>query len=285
MSSNIHKGTIGNFCINDAFDAMDILFNDGYMSVSCLEASGNIWQLEVLSDSPIVWDKIAPLLKKYNCSIINSEKLENVNWLRRNLKNFKAIEIGNFYIFGRHLRNKPIPLDKIGLEISAATAFGTGEHPTTRCCLRACQAFFNQREHRHGLDLGSGSSILGIALAKLGCRRVTACDVDPEAVRISRENAAINHVAHRVYVFQNKNHEFSYGRYNFIVANILTEPLVSMSESIVDCLADNGIFVASGFITEDKNVSRQYTSLGLVVKYAYQCDGWTTIVFKKMYGR
>jgi ribosomal protein L11 methyltransferase len=280
MSDNIYRGTIGNFYINDAFDAMDILFDDGYMSVSCLDISGNSWQLEVLSDKPIVWDKIAPLLKKYNCFLINSGKIEKVNWLRRNLKNFKAIEVGNFHIFGRHLRGKPTPLDKIRLEISAATAFGTGEHPTTKCCLRACQTFFDPREHRYALDLGSGSSILGIALAKLGCRHVTACDIDPEAVRISLENVGINRVAHRVHVFQNKNYEFNYGRYNFIIANILTEPLVSMSESIVGCLAENGIFVASGFITEDKSVSRQYTSLGLVVKYIYQCDGWTTVVFK-----
>ena len=71
------------------------------------------------------------------------------------------------------------------------------------------------------MDIGCGSGILSIALAKFRARFITACDIDSEAGWIMNENIVINHVAYRVSVFQNIGHEFNINKYDFIVTKIL----------------------------------------------------------------
>src|SRR5437588_249168 len=80
----------------------------------------------------------------------------------------------------------------IAIEIAAATAFGTGEHPSTRGCLAALEELARRRRFRRPLDIGTGSCILAIAAARRLHRRVTAGDIDPEAVRVARHHARRN---------------------------------------------------------------------------------------------
>jgi len=166
------------------------------------------------------------------------------------------------------------------MEIAAATAFGTGEHATTSRCLSACEAYFDKKLHKNILDIGCGSGILSIALAKMGGVNIVACDIDPESVRVTKENATINKVAHRIHVFQNQGCEFNNRCYDLIVANILAEPLISMSESIVKCLNRRGVLILSGFTSNDLTVEARFISLGLKLKYKYNHDNWTTLVLQ-----
>ncbi len=276
----IYQCIIGDFGIKDAFDAIDALFGNGYMSVSCAEKNKR-WFVEILNDSPINEAEVKLALRDFKYSFLEEKTLENVDWLKKCFENFKPITVGNFYIYGPHLRKKPIPFNKMPIEIAAATAFGTGEHPTTRNCLIACQTFFDYKKHKTVLDIGCGSCILSIALAELGARNITACDNDAEAVRVSKENVVINKVAHRVSIFQNEACEFANKTYDFIVANILAEPLISISECVVKSLAENGILVLSGFTYDDCSVLNKYLSLGLNLKYRYDLKDWTTLVFEK----
>jgi len=276
----VYQCLIGDFGIKDAFEVIDALYEYGYMSVSCAEKNRH-WFVEVLNDEPINELEIKAALGRFRYSFIKSDKLENINWLKKCFENFKPITVGSFYIYGPHLRKHDIPANKIPIEIAAATAFGTGEHPTTHNCLRACETFFDYRKHKSILDIGCGSCILSIALAKLGARNITACDNDAEAVRVSNENIVINKVAHRISVFQNETCEFANKTYDFIVANILAEPLISMSEYVVKSLADNGILVLSGFTYDDSSVRNKYLSLGLQLKFQYDLKEWTTLVFEK----
>ena len=278
--SKIFKCVIGNFNVNDAFAITDLFDDEGVLSVSCVHKS-KLWNVEVLSEEKLDPSDLRQKLKGYDYSILENRPLKDENWLEKCFENFQPITVGGFYIYGPHLRKSKHPSDKMLIEIAAATAFGTGEHPTTNRCLVACETFFDVDKHKSVLDIGCGSCILSIALARLGATDIVACDNDPEAVRVSSENVIINKVASRVKVFQNKNCKFAGRKYDFIVANILAEPLIYMGDSIVESLNDNGILVLSGFTSDDDSVEKRFTSLGLEVKHKYDYKGWTALVLTK----
>lgn len=281
MNTKIYRCLIGPFSIVEGFEIVDILFENNYLSVSCVEKNNN-WYIEILSEQKILKSIIADSLEKYNYSFMECDELQNIDWLAKCFENFKPISVGNFYLFGPHLRGKIIPKNKIAIEIAAATAFGSGEHPTTNRCLIACQTFFDDRKHKRVLDIGCGSCVLSIALAKLGARNIDAYDIDSEAVKVSKENIIINKVAHRINVFQNYNNEFINSRYDFIVANILAEPLIAMSQAVISALNNSGILILSGFNAGDDSVINQYlASRKLSLKYIYQQDNWLTVVLQK----
>lgn len=277
--SQIFKCVIGNFNVNDAFSVVSLLNDDAILSVSCFQRYKS-WVVEILSTRQFEAQEIHGVLSDYEFFVIENKTLDEENWLEKCFENFKPINVGGFYIYGPHLRSAKHPSDKMMIEIAAATAFGTGEHPTTNRCLIACETFFDPGRHKKVLDIGCGSCILSIALARLGARDIVACDNDAEAVRVSQENVIINKVASRVKVFQNRACEFSENKYDFVVANILAEPLISMSDYIVESLAGNGILVLSGFTSDDDSVEKRFTSLGLKIKHKYNYNGWTTLVME-----
>ena len=124
-----------------------------------------------------------------------TEFLESKNWLKENVIKFAPVEVEDFIIYGIHEKDIP-PSDKVTLRIYAATAFGS-EHQTTKSCLRAI-SHLNRlgAAHRNILDMGTGSGILALAAAKLwpDAARITAVDIDPEAVAVTRQNARDNHL-------------------------------------------------------------------------------------------
>ncbi|MDR2107563.1 MAG: 50S ribosomal protein L11 methyltransferase [Holosporaceae bacterium] len=282
MNQKFFKHTIGNFNIKDAFEATDLLFERGYMSVSCAEKSGS-WIVEIINDRPVSESEIFEILRQYHFSGTEISELEDTDWLKKCFENFKPLCIGEFYIYGPHVRGNPVPEDKIPLEIAAATAFGTGEHPTTDRCLLACQTFFDEKRHRSVMDIGCGSGILSIALAKSGADRIDACDVEEEAVRISRENIAVNGVAHKINVFLKNGSEINGEKYDFITANILAEPLVSMNNAVVSAMSDGAVLILSGFTSDDDTVPQRYLASGLNLKFRYDLNGWTTLVLGKRF--
>lgn len=280
MTQQLHKCIIGVFDISDAFQIVDLLFESGYLSSACMEKDKK-WYVEILHDSPIDNVSVKSALSCYKISNMEFSEVEDIDWLTKSFENFNPIIIGNFYVYGSHLRDRNMPTSKSCIEISAATAFGTGEHPTTNGCVRACQAYFDPKQHGCCLDLGCGSGILGIVLAKIGGRNIFAMDCDEEAVRVAKENFSINGVAHKIHATRNQYYEFAHRQYDFIVANILAEPLISMSESIAHCLNQRGLLILSGFLSDDVNVLKKYKQHGLVEKYKYNVNGWATIVFEK----
>lgn len=273
---------IKHFPISDAFNAIDTLFEYGFESTSCAEDYKDKWLIEIIHTSPIDPLVVRDLLKLKSSHRVVSEILPDTDWLSKSFQNLKPITIGSFYIYGSHLKNRPIPIGKVGMEIAAATAFGTGEHPTTNRCLMAIETYLDPLQHRNFLDIGCGSCVLSIAAAKLGMRNIVACDNHDEAVHIATENTKINNVAHKIRVFQNKACEFSCHAYDFVVANILAAPLIELKKDILASLNIGGILVLSGFTTEDSSVEESYLEDGLLLIHKYNYNGWTSLVYRRL---
>ncbi len=121
------------------------------------------------------------------------ESLPARDWLAENQLSFPPLRVGRFFVYGSHHDGK-VPAGAIGIAIDAATAFGTGEHPSTRGCLLALERLARRRQFRRPLDIGTGTGILSIAAAKLLHRKVLAGDIDPRAICVARHNAARNGV-------------------------------------------------------------------------------------------
>ena len=153
---------------------------------------------------------------------------------------------------GAHDRAR-VPSHCIGIEIEAATAFGTGHHGTTRGCLLALDALARRRQRpRHILDLGTGSGVLAIAAAKLFRVPVLATDIDPRAVANARDNARLNGVGALVTVVHARGlrapESIKRAPFDLVMANILLRPLQRLAAPVARQLMPNARVVLSGIL-------------------------------------
>lgn len=201
------------------------------------------------------------------------------NWLLECYQSFQPLEIGKYYIYGSHIQDMP-PLDKISLQIDAATAFGTGEHQTTHGCLLALDDldFTPQKV----IDVGCGSGILAMAYAKTFKKAVDAVDIDPESVRITAQNADINHLSQYIHVWESAGYEKVSDKYDLVLCNILARPLIEMSSDLKNHLTPGGQAILSGFLTrQERWVLKAHTDVGLKFVRRYRIKGWSTLVVQK----
>lgn len=204
------------------------------------------------------------------------------NWLKESLISFKPVEAGRYYIYGSHIKEAP-PKGKIALCIDAATAFGSGEHFTTKGCLTAMDEISRSHSPRNVLDMGCGSGILGLAAAHTFHCPVYATDIDEEAVRVTRQNAENNGVAQYMTVWQGNGYQPAlvrkYAPYDLVFSNILARPLTLMAKDLAKNLAEDGLAVLSGLLEEQENwVLSAHSDVGLNLKKRYRLEGWSTLV-------
>ncbi len=115
-----------------------------------------------------------------------------VNWVAKSLEGLAPVIAGGFFVYGSHSAEQVPPVGLTPLHIEAALAFGTGHHETTTGCLEAIEQLLKRRRPRRMLDVGTGTGVLAIALAKRTHRLVVASDIDPIATRTTIENARDN---------------------------------------------------------------------------------------------
>jgi ribosomal protein L11 methyltransferase len=215
---------------------------------------------------------------------LGEERLASRDWVALNRLAFPARREGRFWIHGSHDR-RPVPPGLIAIEIDATTAFGTGEHASTRGCLMALELLARRRRMRRPLDIGTGTGILAIAAAKLLRASVRASDIDREAVRVARHNLRRNGVAPRVRL----GHATGYrsrtlGRVppDLVFANILARPLVRMAGDLARVLAPGGRAVLSGLLARQAAfVLAAHRARGLVLEARITIEGWSTLVLRR----
>lgn len=173
------------------------------------------------------------------------------DWASSWKEHFKPLAIGKRLIIIPSWET-PAPTEtRQIITLDPGMAFGTGGHETTRLCLECLEQILTDGPAPASpvLDLGTGSGILAIAAAKLGCTQIDAVDIDPQAILVAEENCCLNRVADAVTCSTTPLEQLP-GGYHLILANILAEALVQMAPELTRRLAPNGILVLSGILTE-----------------------------------
>ncbi len=204
-----------------------------------------------------------------------------INWVARSLEGLPPVAAGNFYVYGSHAEAPP-PAGSTPIHIDAAQAFGTGHHETTSGCLIAIDRVLKRRRPRYMLDVGTGTGILAIGLAKRVRLPVIASDVDPIATRTTRENARDNGVGPRIHAVTATGLAHpaiaGNGPYDLIVANILAAPLVKLAPAMSRALRRPGTLILSGLLaTQAPAVISAYRRCGLVLSERLVRKDWATL--------
>lgn len=278
------------FASTDFYPADFSNFIEDYFSTSSLDYTDDgAEQISAYAD--MSFDEAAfkeeAALRGITIPAYEKKLLESSNWLKDYVIEFAPVEIADFLIYGIHEHTAP-KTDKIPLQIYAATAFGS-EHPTTRCCIEAlCDLYHQGFQPKRILDMGTGSGILALAAAKLwpkGCK-ITAVDIDNEAVIVTMQNAATNHIEHNLSVAQSVGYDsklvHSHAPYDLVFSNILARPLIDMAPQLYQSLHEGGVCILSGFVAEQEDwVITAHQQQGLKLKQLYKIDDWRAAVMEK----
>jgi ribosomal protein L11 methyltransferase len=208
------------------------------------------------------------------------ERVAAKDWVRESLAGLAPVTAGRFVVHGAHDRAR-VPFNRIGIEIEAALAFGTGHHGTTRGCLLALDSICKSLPRRRILDLGTGSGVLAIAAARALRQPVLATDIDGSAVRAARANAALNRAGSFVEVIKADGVTGPKLRerapYDLILANILLRPLQRLAAPLTRLAAPGARVVLSGLLASQANAAIS-AYRGLALERRIELDGWTTLI-------
>ncbi len=222
--------------------------------------------------------------EKYACKAYVSKVVQK-DWLKYNRKSFPIINVDNFYIHGSHI-NKNCSVNKIPIKIDASTAFGTGSHETTKCCLKALSFIFRFSKSYRTLDYGCGTGILGIASKKLFKKsKITFVDIDKDAVMLTKENLKLNNILSNQVYLTNSYHSNKYIKkqfYDLIFANILFNPLKKLAPLFNLIIKPNSFLILSGLLNEQiPYIINFYNKYGFKEKKIFYLNGWGSIIMKR----
>ena len=217
------------------------------------------------------------------------ELLPDEDWVELSQQGLEPVEAGRFLVHTAKDRAR-IPAEMIGIQVEASRAFGTGHHPTTAGCLRAIDAL--KKSPDRVLDLGCGTALLAIAAAKLfPDALISASDIDEPSLEIARETLDANGVKEGEApgeIMLVAADGLDSGRlsmrmpYDVILANILAQPLISLSTDIAEALAPGGMLVLAGLLTDQAGaVAAAYRGAGLAPVAADPNDGWPILTFTR----
>lgn len=179
-------------------------------------------------------------------------KVEDRDWVAQVKAELTPVEAGRFVVYGSHDRER-IALAKVGLEIEAAQAFGTGHHATTQGCLIALDRLARQGfQTVRVADIGGGTGVLAMAACRIWPARAVAGDIDPVATLTARENVAANGLGARIACVTAAGFRHPLlargGPYGLIFANILARPLMSLAPQLAGHQAPGGVAILSGLL-------------------------------------
>ena len=211
--------------------------------------------------------------------------LPALDWVAESQQALPPVRAGRFYLHGAHVTD-PMPAASIPIRVEAGAAFGTGRHETTAGCLIALSQIAKARRLRRMLDMGCGSGVLAIAMAKLWRAPVLAVDNDAVAVAVTLANSRINGVAGHLRATTSDGYGTTAvtraAPFDLVAANILAAPLCAMAGALAACLAPGGIAVLAGLLaSQEREVLARHRRAGLCLVGRLRLGDWTTLVLAR----
>lgn len=213
------------------------------------------------------------------------ETIAETDWVAESLAGLAPVPAGRFVVHGAHDRAR-VPVNRIGIKIEAALAFGTGHHGTTRGCLLAVDEMLKARQPRRILDIGTGTGVLAIAAARTLHRPVLASDIDARAVTAAQTNARLNRAGPLVEIVMAAGLAHPRVRqrapFDLVLANILLGPLQRLARPIGRILAPRARVILSGLLATQANAAlAAYRRQGLSLERRIPLDEWVTLVLRR----
>jgi ribosomal protein L11 methyltransferase len=298
LTPSTHRATfaIGNEqTAKRVVDLLNESFFEGQAAIAAFERPDGRWDVTMhFAESPDqaqVRELVGLAAGDEVAQGIAFDTVEARDWVKATLEELVPVRAGRFIVHGRHDRLS-IPPNKLGIEIEAALAFGTGHHGTTRGCLllldHVLKAWrLKTWRPRRVLDVGTGTGVLAIAAAKALRARVLASDIDPLSVRVARDNARLNGSGNWVTAIEATGFSAppfaKLGPFDLVLANILANPLRQMATEMAAHLAPSGLVILSGLLPHQaQSVIAAYRARGLVLQWHLQIEGWSSLLMRRM---
>jgi len=269
-------------------DVLTEIFFEGEAAVAAFERPDGRWDVTVhfaeAPDQAAIRDLVSNAAGEEVARGIAFDVVEARDWVKASLDDLVPVPAGRFVVHGQHDRARIAP-NKLGVEIEAALAFGTGHHGTTRGCLLLLDQVLKARPVKRVLDLGSGTGVLAIAAAKARRQKVLASDIDAPSVAVAQENARLNGVGPLVHVIRATGFaapDFANtGPFDLVLANILANPLRQLAGPMKRHLSPGALVILSGLLTpQAAGVVAAYRARGLVPLRHLRIEGWSSLLLR-----
>lgn len=274
----------------DVVDVLTEIFFEGQAAMAAFERPDGEWDVTVHfaepPDQPLLRELVTNAAGAEIASHMVFDTVEARDWVKASLEDLVPVPAGRFIVHGQHDRARIAP-NKLGIEIEAALAFGTGHHGTTRGCLLLLDHVLKAWRPRRVLDLGTGTGVLAIAAAKALHEKVLASDIDPPSVQVARENARLNVAGHLVQAIRATGFaapQFAAAApFDLVLANILANPLRQLAAPMARHLAPGALVILSGLLTpQATGVIAAYRARGLVPLRHLRIEGWSSLLLRKV---
>jgi len=268
-------------------EELSSFLEDEALSVTWYEKKPEQWVFQAVcqpSSEATLQKQMALFFKEKDLPLatITSRPVPQEDWVAAVYRDSPPLTIGRFYIYGSHIQSDP-PTGLIPLRVDAATAFGSGQHESTEGCLKALSLLAEHQSFQRPLDMGCGSGILALAMAHLWETPVLACDNDPECVRVTLENAHLNHLDAFLRAQLSEGFTSLKGKiFDIITANILAGPLCQMAGEASQALTPGGYIVLAGLLNRQaEDVIDAYRSAGVRLVDQLFIGDWSTLMMRK----
>ena len=272
-------------------DLLTESFFEGQAAIAAHEGPGGRWDITVhfaeAPDQVSIRELVRLAAGGEVADDIRFDVVVAKDWVKATLEELVPVRAGRFIVHGAHDRSR-VPPNKLGIEIEAALAFGTGHHGTTRGCLLLLDHVLKGYRPRRVLDLGTGTGVLAIAAVKALRIVVLASDIDPLSVKVAGDNARLNGTGDLVQAIRATGlaaPQFAAaGPFDLVLANILANPLRQMATPLARHLAPSALVILSGLLTHQApGVIAAYRARGLVPVRHLRIEGWSSLLLRKVY--